>query len=82
VRIVWDEIKRRENLRKHRLDFAVLTAQWFADARIEPAKRGRWMAIGRIGSTTEIAVVFSTLGREAISVISMRPASRRERSGT
>ena len=37
------------------------------------------MAIGRLGDRT-IAVVFATLGTEGVSVISMRPASERERS--
>jgi len=79
MRIVWDEIKRQENLRKHRLDFADLTSDWISSAAIEPAKRGRWMATGRIGGVMVIAVVFKPLGSEAISVISMRPASRKER---
>lgn len=37
------------------------------------------MAIGRLADGT-IAVVFATLGTEAVSVISMRPASRKERN--
>lgn len=82
MRISWDEVKRQENLRKHRLDFAVLTADWFAGARISPAKQGRWMAIGEVGGISIVAVVFRPLGSEAISVISMRPASRAERSRT
>jgi hypothetical protein len=80
MRILWDEIKRQENLRKHRLDFAVLTSDWILSAAIEPAKRGRWMATGKIGGIMVIAVVFVPLGSEAISVISMRPASRKQRS--
>ena len=44
-----------------------------------PAKDGRHTAIGRLGDGT-IAVVFATLGTEGVSVISMRPASERERS--
>jgi uncharacterized DUF497 family protein len=79
VRIVWDEAKRQENLRKHQMDFASLTLGWFAEARLRPAKLGRWMALGEIGGTVVVAVVFRPLGTEAISVISMRPASRAER---
>lgn len=82
MQIVWDEVKRQENLRKHQLDFAALTEGWFVNARLEPAKLGRWMAVGRIGGTVVVAVVFRPLGSEAISVISMRPASRAERSRT
>ena len=37
------------------------------------------MTIGRLADGT-IAFVFATLGIEGISVISMRPASRKERS--
>ena len=37
------------------------------------------MAIGRLADGT-IAVVFATLGPEGVSVISMRPASRKERN--
>lgn len=80
MRIEWDEVKRQSNLRKHGLDFADLSVEWFETAHIEAAKGGRWMAIGEIGGITIIAVVFRPLGREAISVISMRPASRDERS--
>jgi len=82
VRIVWDEVKRRENLRKHRMDFALLTHEWFLRASIQPAKLGRWMATGEIGGAVVVAVVFRPLGSEAISVISMRPASREERRRT
>jgi len=39
----------------------------------------RHMAIGRLNDGT-IAVVFAVLGKEGVSVISMRPASRKERS--
>jgi len=44
-----------------------------------PAKENRHMAIGRLNDGT-IAVVFALLGTEGVSVISMRPASRKERS--
>ncbi len=80
MRIVWDEIKRRENLRKHGLDFATLTEEWFAAAHIEPARLGRWMAIGELDGVLVVVVVFRLLGSEATSVISMRPANREERS--
>jgi uncharacterized DUF497 family protein len=38
------------------------------------------MAIGEFNGVTVIAVVFATLGSEAISVVSMRRADRKERS--
>ena len=43
------------------------------------AKAGRHMAIGRLADGT-VAVVFAALGTEGVSVISMRPASAKERS--
>ena len=77
--IVWDEPKRQINLVRHGLDFADLDEWFFLDAMTIPAKEGRYMAIGRLNDGT-IAVVFAVLGTEGISVISMRPASRKERS--
>ena len=76
--IVWDEPKRVRNLAWHGFNFADLTEEFFLSALIGPAKKGRYMAIGRLDDGT-IAVVFATLGTEGISVISMRRASRKER---
>lgn len=77
MRIVWDEAKRQTNLVKHGLDFADLDERFFQTSVIVPSYSGRWIAINRLGST--VTVAFATLGNEAISVISMRPASRGER---
>lgn len=79
ITIVWDEPKRQTNLTNHGLDFADLDEWFFLEAVTVPAKEGRHMAIGRLGDGT-IAVVFTLLGTEGVSVISMRPASRKERS--
>jgi len=79
VMIVWDEPKRLENVAKHGLDFAELDEAFFLVAKILPAKNDRYMAIGELDDGT-IAVVFMVLGTEAVSVISMRPASKKERS--
>ena len=76
--IVWDESKRRSNLAKHGLDFADLDEGFFLSSMVIPAKGGRHMAIGRLADGV-IAVVFAVLGSEGVSVISMRPASRKER---
>jgi uncharacterized DUF497 family protein len=78
MKIVWDEPKRLANIAKHRLDFASLTEEFFADALVISAKSGRYRAIGKDLSGV-ISVVFATLGLEGISVISMRPASKEER---
>lgn len=77
MEIVWDEPKRLSNFAKHKMDFADLDLDFFATAIIVPAKDGRLMAIGRLhGATT---VVFVELGSEALSIMSMRPASAKER---
>jgi len=78
VKIVWDQPKRLANIAKHRLDFASLTEEFFADALVISAKSGRYLAIGEDVNGV-ISVVFATLGHEGISVISMRPASKQER---
>ena len=79
VMIAWDEQKRRQNLAKHGLDFADLDEWFFLEALTMPAKDGRYMAIGRLADGT-VAVVYALLGTEGVSVISMRPASRKERN--
>jgi uncharacterized protein len=78
MRIVWDEPKRRQNIEKHGLDFARLDIDFFETALVAPAKSNRLKAINVISDGT-VAVIFVTLGSEAISVISMRLASRYER---
>jgi len=76
--IVGEEAKRLSNLAKHGLDFADLDEGFFLSSMVVPARSGRHMAIGRLADGV-IAVVFAVLGSEGVSVISMRPASRRER---
>lgn len=80
MQIVWDEPKRLANLEKHGLDFADLNETFFDNALVVPShnKRKRWVAIG-VSIQGAIVVVFARLGREGISIISMRPASRDER---
>lgn len=79
MKIVWDEPKRIVNLARHGLDFASLTVEYFEAATVYPAKAGRFLAIGELNGRIVVAVVFKPLGYEAVSVISMRPASRKER---
>jgi uncharacterized DUF497 family protein len=80
MEIVWDEPKRRANLDKHGLDFADLDEGFFENALVIPSrnKSKRWVAIG-VNIRNVTVVVFARLGREGVSVISMRPASRGER---
>jgi uncharacterized DUF497 family protein len=79
VKIVWDEPKRLANLEKHGLDFADLDEAFFENALVAPGnKPKRWRAIG-VNAGGVIVVVFARLGREGISIVSMRPASKNER---
>ena len=78
--IIWDESKRLANIDKHGLDFADLTLEFFESSKIAAAKEGRYLAIGQIGGVCLVAVVFRPLGSEALSVISMRRANRKERA--
>lgn len=79
MKIVWDEPKRLANVAKHRLDFNMLSVEFFEEATVLPAKNGRFQAIGRLLDGA-VVVIFANLGSEALSIISMRPARRNERS--
>ncbi len=78
MKIVWDELKRQANLNKHGLDFADLDENFFENAVVRPTRSRRWRGIG-VSVQGVVAVIFFALGVEAVSVISMRPASRQER---
>ena len=78
MKILWDEPKRLANLAKHRLDFADLNETFFDDALVLPSYNKRWAGIGK-NIRGVIVVVFVALGKEAVSIISMRPASKNER---
>jgi len=75
--ILGDEPERHANIDKHGLDFAELTIEFFETSLVVTAKDGRLKALGRLADGS-IAVIFATLGTEALSVISMRPASDKE----
>lgn len=76
--IIWDEPKRQANIAKHHMDFADLTPGFFAAAVEYDAHSGRLAAIGPLQNGV-ITVIYIELGREALSVISMRPAKKKER---
>lgn len=78
MRIIWDEPKRRTTLVKHGLDFAHLTPDFFVAAVVRRVRQDRQQAIGPFAGRM-VAVVFLPLGTEGVSVVSMRPASRKER---
>ncbi len=78
--ICWDEPKRAANLDKHGLDFAAVDLDFFAEALVLPAKKGRFRAIGYLADVLIVVVIFAPLGREAVSIISLRAAKAKERS--
>ena len=78
VTITFDDPKREANWAKHGLDFADLTQAFYDEAVILEAKVDRLRAVGWLGDRI-ITVVFRPLGSEAVSVVSMRRASRKER---
>jgi uncharacterized protein len=78
MNILWDEPKRLANLAKHGLDFADLDTEFFESSFVTAANLRRLIAVGR-HTNGIIAVVFVALGTEGVSIISMRPASRKER---
>lgn len=82
MKIIFDEAKRQSNIGKHGLDFADLTLEFFLGARIYSAKQGRSIAVGELEGRIVVAAVFKPLGSEALSVISLRPASQKERTRT
>jgi len=78
MEIVWDEPKRLANIINHGMDFIDLDEAFFETSFIGTAKHGRLFAVGRLANGV-ITVIFVTLGTEGFSIISMRPASRKER---
>ncbi|GAA4116642.1 BrnT family toxin [Aminobacter aganoensis] len=83
MKIVWDEPKRLANLEKHGFDFADVVFFHWHSAVIQPARpdnasRRRMKAVGYFDDRIAV-VIFVTLGTEAMSVISFRPASAQER---
>lgn len=80
MKIIWDELKRQSNIAKHGLDFADLTLEFFLAAVVDDARGGRFLAVGQLDGHIVVAMVFRPVGSEALSVISMRPASLKERS--
>ncbi|MEO0357374.1 MAG: BrnT family toxin [Pseudomonadota bacterium] len=77
--ITWDEPKRIGNLAKHGLDFADLTLEFFLNATVVDVHSGRRAAIGTLDDGT-VTTIFFELGTQGLSVISLRPASAKERA--
>ncbi len=83
MNLLWDESKRIANLEKHGFDFHDAISFGWKAAIIIPARAGKYggsrsKAVGYFMDDAAI-VIFSMFGTEAISVISFRPANKRER---
>jgi len=78
MRILWDEPKRLANIDKHGLDFAEVRPDFFDVAVVRLAKRNRMLALGPLDGQL-VALIFSSYGKEAISLVSLRVASAKER---
>jgi uncharacterized DUF497 family protein len=83
MHVTWDDHKQRLNLKEHALDFADHEDFDWETAIVlpgKPGKRGepRYRAVG-LWRDHLLTIVFSPLGREAISLVSMRPSSKSER---
>jgi uncharacterized DUF497 family protein len=81
--VVWDEHKRSQNVARHGIDLAevelfdwqtALIGRTYSGARGQPRYKAVGLLAGRL-----VGFIFSPLGSEAISAISLRPASRKER---
>lgn len=74
MRVAWDEPKRRTNFETHGLDLADAESFEWETAIVTPGHPGqenrpRFKAIGWLANEL-VALVFSPLGSEAVSVIS------------
>lgn len=83
MKIVWDERKRISNLAKHGIDFVhVDSFDWstavYGAAHLSRYGQRRLKATGS-QSGVLVTIVFAFLGSEAISLISIRTASAKER---
>ncbi len=63
---------------KHKLDLTDVEEDFFAGAIVLPAQGGRYKALGLLGGKA-VAVIFKPVGSEAFAIISLRPASKKER---
>jgi uncharacterized DUF497 family protein len=85
MRFTWDEQKHIANLVKHGLDFADFEPgfSWdrFLVTNAKPGRdqRIRFRFVGRLFDRVVVAAIVSPLGSEALSIISLRTASMKER---
>ncbi len=80
---MWDEVKRRMNIRKHGLDFAdaseVLDSRYRMDVPVVRGGEVRIQSVSYALGFLAVLTVVHTGRDEATRVISFRPASNKER---
>ena len=85
MEITWGKPKRIANLAKHGLDFADFEAAFDLDAALvlptRPSRTGRnrFVLIGPWKGELVVVAVMSPLGSEALDLVSLRRADRKER---
>ncbi|MEW5913211.1 MAG: BrnT family toxin [Thermodesulfobacteriota bacterium] len=83
MRFEWDPQKRKENLRKHKIDF-IDAEQMFEGPMLEALDRreeygeDRYVGTGWIGQRVAV-IAFSQPEPDVIRVISLRKATKKER---
>ena len=81
----WDENKNTENVRKHGLDFAD-TWQVFRNPVFvklddcEDYGEDRWIGIGMMSNGIVVVFIFTETDQEMVRIISMRKATKNERT--
>lgn len=84
--IVYDESKRLTNLDKHGLDMDGFADGFdfrsavVIDARVGASGRRRFGLVGWFRGELVVVAIVSPLGSEALSLVSLRPASVKERA--
>lgn len=85
MKATWGEPKRKANLLNHGFDFADFDASFDAETALflptYPSRNGRvrYLLIGDWGGVLIVAVVVSPLGTQGLDIVSIRPASPKER---
>lgn len=86
MRIIIDPPKRAANLSRHKIDLKDFEDGFDVDTAVvlptKPSRTGRrrLKLIGEMVGHGVVVVIVSPLGSEAMSVISIRPASKKERT--
>ena len=82
MKLVWDKQKRQANLFKHGLDFAdallVLESHYRLDIEIVRNGEQRVQSLSYVIDRLAVLSVVHTARRDAVRVISLRPASQTE----